>query len=175
MEATADPKEKHERLVADLRARQQTCPPDAPRYDPEWFTARERYLLEHGWEKELAETGIPTYRDPKVSCLQGEYKLVAELPNKGDDLHPTIPVRQFHVPSASYSFTIEEALDIQRRRDATGTGGPSPLDRLGIVEQRCNDAERQLAQLKGRIKGLLTSHQLTFEGMKLGLKELIGL
>ena len=93
---------------------------------------------------------------------------------KGDDLNKTMEVRQFFVPPATFSFTLEEAVDIQRRRDAHGGEGPSPLERLDTCENRCNDLARELEQTKARIKLLLTTQHLTFDGLKLGLKELIG-
>lgn len=162
-------------VVTATGAKQVLIPPDIPRYEPSWFSERERYLLEKGWEKDSAPTVLPSYRDPKGSQLKGELRKVKDLPNKGDDLNPTTPLFQFHVPPNSYSYTLEEALDIQRRRDAAGDDGPSPLDRLATCEQRCNDLQRELEAVKGRIKILLTSSHLTFEGLKLGLRELIGL
>lgn len=155
-------------------ARQPVCLPDAPKYDPAWFSERERYLLERGWEKEPTQSGLPTYRDPTTSRLKGEYKVVGELPVKGDDLKKSAPVQQFHVPPAAFSFTLEEAVEVQRRRDALGTAGPTPLDRLGACEQKCNELERQVEQFRARVRTLLTSPQITFEGLKLGLRELIG-
>lgn len=154
---------------------QQCFPPNVPTYNPIWLNQHEEYLASRGWEKDGDRVGLPTYRDPKGSKLQGELKVVAELPNKGDDLHPTITVRQMHLPPATYSFTLEEAVDIQRRRDAHGDNGPTPLERLDEVEKRCNDLQRDLEQTKARIKILLTTPQLTYEGMKLGLRELVGM
>jgi len=156
-------------------ARQMVFPPDVPQYNPTWLSQHEQYLLGEGWEKEGERTGLPTYRDPKGSRLNGELRTVVELPNKGDDLHKTITVQQFHLPPATYSFTLEEAVDIQRRRDAHGDDGPTPLERLSATERRCNELERELVQTKARIKALLLTHQLTHEGLKLGLRELLGI
>ena len=161
-------------VTTDSGVRQPVFPADVPRYDPTWFGERERYLLEKGWEKEPVQSGLPAYRDPTTSRLRGEYRLVGELPVKGDDLKKSIPVQQFHVPPANFSFTLEEAVEIQRRRDAAGCDGPTPLDRLGACEQRCNELERQVEQYKARIRSLLTAPQITLEGLKLGLRELIG-
>ena len=149
-------------------------PPDVPAYNPAWLSEREEYLSSRGWEKEGDRTGLPTFRDPKGSLLKGELRHVADLPNNGYDLNKTIPVHQYHVPPAVYSFTLEEAIDIQRRRDAQGDDGPSTLERLGVCEQRCNALEREVEQTKARIKALLTSHHITHEGLRLGLRELIG-
>lgn len=160
-------------IVTPAGFKQTVCSPSLPQYDQGWFSERERYLLEQGWEKDTA-AGMPTYRDPKGSQLKGEMRVVGELPVKGDDLKKTEPLRQFHVPPATYNFTLEEALDIQMRRDAQGDSGPSLQDRLGECEQRCNKVERELLQFRARVRGLLTTPQLSFEGMKLGLRELIG-
>lgn len=144
-----------------------------PQYNPEWFDERERYLLSRGWEKEGA-SGLPVYRDPKGSKLQGEMRIVGMLPIKGDDLRKEEPLRQMHVPSATYSFTLEEALDMQRRRDALGDQVSSPLERLGVCEQKCNELAMALEKYKARVKAILHTQQITFEGMKLALRELIG-
>lgn len=156
-----------------MQAKQTVCPPDVPQYNPEWIDQREKYLLGRGWERDHA-TGLPTYRDPKGSKLAGEMRVVGMLPVKGDDLRKEEPLRQMHVSAHSYSFMLEEALDMQRRRDATGDDGPSPLDRLASCEDRCNELSRQLEQFKGRVQAILSTHHITFEGMKLGLRELIG-
>ena len=156
-------------------AKQMLCPPDLPSYDPGWLSEREKYLFSRGWEVERGLSSIPTFRDPKGSRLRGELRDVKTLPNKGDDLHPTITLRQFHVPPTTYTFTIEEALEIQRRRDRAGDSGPTPLERLDIVEQHYNTLERELGQCRARIKALLTSQHLTFEALKLGLRELVGI
>lgn len=154
--------------------KQTLCPPNAPQYDPTWFDERERYLLTRGWEREEVNAGLPTYRDPKGSRLRGEMRHVADLPNKGDDLHKTKPVYQFHVPATTYSYTLEEALDMQRRRDVTGGDGPTPLERLGACEDRCNDLEEKLERIRARLNMLLKAHPISLEGLKLGLRELIG-
>lgn len=165
---------EREYVTAETGAKQVLCPANVPGYDLKWFSEREAWLLSKGWEKEPAASGLGTYRDPKGSRLRGELRDVKELPVKGDDLRKTETLRQFHVPPLSYSFTLEEALDIQHRRDAFGNDGPSLQDRLGSCEQRCNKLEDELEQFKARVKALLTTHQLSYEGLRLGLRELIG-
>ena len=155
-------------------AKQPICPPDVPEYNPSWLNEREQYLVSRGWEKEGLPSGMPSYRDPNGSRFRGEMRDAAELPVKGDDLKKTEIVRQMVVPPAGYNFTLEEALDIQRRRDAVGNPGASTLDRLGSCEQKCNVLEQQLEQTRARIRMLLSSTHLTFEGLKLGLRELVG-
>ena len=154
--------------------KQVLCPPEVPAYNPQWLNEREQYLYSRGWEKEAAQSGLPTFRDPKGSRLGGEVREVNQIPVRGDDLRKTEPVRQMHLPPATYSFTLEEAMEIQRRRDAHGDNGPTPLERLGTCEQRCNLLERELDQTRARIRTLLTAHPISLEGLKLGLRELIG-
>lgn len=161
-------------LQASLQSKQVVCPANVPAYNPEWLTERETYLLSRGWEKDPAAAAIPTYRDPKGSKLKGEKRFVKNLPVKGNDLKKEEALYQFHVPPMTYSFTLEEALDLQRRRDAFGETGESLQDRLGACEQRCNELEGELARVKGRVRALLTTHELTHEGLRLGLRELIG-
>lgn len=172
METTTEP--KHEYLTTPTGAKQVLCPPETPAYNPEWLSERERYLLENGWEKEPSIQGLPTYRDSKGSKLQGEIRKVKDLPNKGDDLNPTFPLFQFHVPPATYSFTLEEAVDMQRRRDATGDGGPTALQRLEATEQRCNRLEQELQDVKGRVKAIIHNRQISLDGVRLALRELVG-
>ena len=161
-------------VTTDTGAKQVLCPAEVPAYDLDWLRQCETYLVNHGWENDgNSPSGLPTFRDPKGSRLRGEFREVATLPNKGDDLHPTITVRQFHVPPAPYSFTIEEAVGMQRRRDKAGDSGVSSLERIDVLELRCNGLNRELEQLKAQIGTLLTSHQLTFEGLKLGLRAVI--
>ena len=161
-------------LITESGVKQVVCPPDIPKYAADWVSPREEYLISRGWEKEGESAGLPTYRDPRGSRLKGEYRKVGELPVKGDDLKKSIEVHQFHVPPATFSFTLEEAVEIQRRRDAHGGEGPSPLERLDTCEHRCNDLARELEHTRVRIKILLTTNGITFEGLKLGLRELIG-
>lgn len=149
------------------------CPPDVPQYDQEWINPREQYLFAKGWERDPASGNLTTYRDPKGSMAKGEYREVATLPVKGDDTTKTMVIQQYHVPPACYSFTLEEALDIQRRRDAAGESGETPLDRLATCETRCNELARQLEQFKARVALLLTTPQMTHEGLKLGLRQLL--
>lgn len=144
-----------------------------PQYNPEWVDQREKYLLSRGWERDHA-TGLPTYRDPKGSKLQGEFRVVGTLPHIEDDVKTEKPLKQFHAPPASYSYTLEEALDMQRRRDSFGEDGVSTLDRLAICEDRCNELSRQLEQLKARVKAAVNTPQITLEGLKLAVRELIG-
>lgn len=162
-------------ITTETGAKQLLCPPNVPEYDQNWLSERERYLLDHGWERVgSANSGLPTFRDPKGSRLQGEVREVGTLPNKGDDLHPTIPIRQLHLPPAPYEFTLEEAVDVQRRRDRAGDQGPTPLERLDVLEKKNNDLSRDLDQFKARIQILLSTEHMTLEKMRLGLRELIG-
>lgn len=161
-------------MQQSLQARQTVVPANVPKYDPKWFSEREGWLLSKGWERDPASAGIPTYRDPKGSKLKGEYRIVKDLPVKGDDLRKSEPLKQFHVPPLSYSYTLDEALYIQQAREVDGEVLPSIQDRLSAAEQRCNELELDLERFKGRVRTLLTTHQLTHEGLRLGLRELIG-
>lgn len=156
-----------------LQSKQFVCGPDAPRYSSEWVDRQEKYLFGRGWERDYT-TVLPTYRDPKGSKIQNEVKVVGMLPVRGDDLRKEEPLRQVHVYPMSYNFTLEDALDMQRRRDAAGDAGPSPLDRLHACEEKCGELARELERLKVRVRGVLATPQITFEGMRLALKELIG-
>lgn len=170
MESVAEPPQTR---AEQLQAKQVVCPADVPAVNPAWVDEREKYLFSRGWEKD-AGTGLPTYRDPKGTKLQGEVRVVGMLPHIEDDVKTEKPLRQMHVHPASYSFTLGEALDIQVRRDAAGDGGPSPLDRLGACEDRCNDLSRELETLKARVKAVITTPHITPQGMKLALEKLVG-
>ena len=166
--------EKEERTytTTPTGAKQLVCPPDIPKYNPPWVNEREQYLVSKGWERDGGSGGLPTVRDPKGSRLQGEMRDAVVLPNRGDDLHPTTLIRQLHVPPAVYSFTLEEALAVQTRRDEVGEVGPTPLERLDVLERAYNDLSRQLDQFKARVKGLLAT-DISHEKLKLGLRELV--
>lgn len=144
-------------------------------YDAEWLNERTQYLLARGWERDTANTsGVPTFRDPKGSRLGGELRDAVELPNKGDDLNKTIKVQQLHLPPAPFTFTIEEAVSIQRRRDAVGDSGPSPLDRVAVLEKKNNDLQLELDRLKGRLRLLLAAQHQTPASLKLAIREALG-
>jgi hypothetical protein len=132
---------------------------------------QEAWLLGRGWERDPASGGIPAYRDPKGSKLKPELRPIKTLPTvdgKGETLH------QLVLPPGTFSFSLGEALEIQRRREETGDTGPSLLDRLGECEQRCNDLQDQLARLRGRVKAILAARQMAPEAVLVGLRELIG-
>lgn len=159
--------------ITPTGAKQLLCPADVPKYDLSWLDEREQYLLSHGWEREGAGvSGLPTFRDPRGSRLNGEVLDVRELPNRGDDLHKTTTLRQLHLPPAPFSFTVEEAVAIQRLRDAVGSSGSSPLERISTLEGRCNALELELERTRGRIKMILAADQPTLEAVKLALREL---
>lgn len=157
-----------------LQGRQYIVPPDLPRVDYEKLSDEEKYLFSRGWEREVQSTGVPVYHDPKGSKSAGELKDAATIPNpnRADEINKTIVVRQFVVPPATYSFTIWEALDIQRRRDLNGDNGSTPLTRLAECEKQCNEMERELGRIRGRIKTIISGQNLSVEGIKTALREL---
>lgn len=159
-----------------LQEKQYVIPPDLPKEDHEKISAEEKFLFSRGWEREVQSSGVPVYHDPKGSRLGGEYKDAAEIPNpnRADEINKFITIRQFVVPPATYSFTLWEAVDIQRRRDLNGDNDPTPLMRLAECEKQCSEQERELGRLRGRIDALVTTHQLSHVGLKAALRELIG-
>lgn len=173
IEVKAIQKDGTEKVIA----KQVLCPPDTPKYNPPWLNERENYLFERGWEKECsANGGLPTYRDPKGSRLNGEVLHCADLPNKGDEMNPTRPLFQLHLPPAFHNFTLEEALAVQTRRDQAGETGETPLERLEKVEIRCNNAETEIKRIKSTIKGLILNkdNQMTLPLLRLKLRNMFG-
>jgi hypothetical protein len=151
-------------------AKQLQCPPDTPKYNQSWVSEREKYIFERGWEKQPSSTGgLATYKDPKGSRLNGEVKHIRDLPNKGDDLNPKKPVHQLILPPAFHSFTLEEAVEMQARRDQAGEGGLTPLERLEAVEIECNKAYDEVRRIKASVKGILINQSLTQQGIRMGL------
>lgn len=153
--------------------KQLLCPADVPQFSPGWLSEREAYLISRGWEREGGGEGrFATFRDPKGSRANGELQHIRDLPKRGDDLHKTEPLRQLCIPPASYSFTVEEAVNIQRLRDAAGTGGPTPLERLDASEKRCVELEQRLDHVRGRISMILNANHPSLESVKMALREL---
>lgn len=153
-------------------ARQKLCPPDTPKFNPPWVSERENYLFSNGWEKEPSITGgLATYKDPKGSRLNGEVKFVKNLPNKGDDLNPNKPLHQLHLPPAFNSFTLEEAVDIQARRDAAGEGGVTMQERVEALEKSNNDKSDEVRVLKGIIKSVIVKRDINADGLKMLLRK----
>lgn len=168
--------EENAELGNKLQQKQYVVPPDLPKVDYERLSQEERSLFEKGWEREVQSNGVPVYYDPKGSRLPGEYQDAVTIPNpnRADEVNRTIVIRQFVVPPATYSFTLWEALDIQRRRDLSGDDGPTPLTRLAECEKRCGETERELGRLRGKIDSILSGRNLSTEGIKAALRELVG-
>jgi hypothetical protein len=90
------------------------APPSAS--GAQWGVEAEAYLAAHGWRKDgVNKKGQPTFADPGYGAEALPDREV-QVPNPQGG--PNLTIKQKVCPPIPWSYPVEEAVEIQRARDA---------------------------------------------------------
>lgn len=140
-------------------------PPTNPLPSRNWLEEAEFYLSSKGWERTgTNERGFSAWRDPAGSSRQAEPTIEINLPAVGGQGMETI--RQHVVGPLYWEYSIEEAITIQKQRDAFVKEYQSPLDRLASLERLYNSLIQDRKRLVASLQDALNNPKLSSEGFK---------
>ncbi|MDE2100672.1 MAG: hypothetical protein KGL39_25735 [Patescibacteria group bacterium] len=123
-------------------------PPLGSPVDPVYQKVVREYLSGAGWE----EIATDHWRDPKAAgSVRGEKQTIRILTEK--DGKTDWPLQQLVVSVPNVAITTQEALSVQRMRDAANErdGQPTPLERIDQLERQVDERDDLLRNIAAEL------------------------